>query len=146
MKVDQCQTLTKSRHSTIFGSGICLVPYGYTPAGFTIGANGLSAIATLHLRTLHKTKTLSPGGIFISCQPKLKKTYITTWQKQGLSASIWVTFKQRSNVRSIFISWFLGYIWIFLKFTQVQVAKKISKEKVIATRIFTLPPHPEMPS
>ena len=56
--------------------------------------------------------------------------------------------KQRSNVRSIIKSWFLWYIWFYWNSLKFQFAQKIitSKEKVMATRIFTLPPHPEMPS
>ena len=42
------------------------MPYGYTPAGFTFGANGLAAIATLRLNTT-QTQNFIPGGVFISC-------------------------------------------------------------------------------
>ena len=48
------------------------MPNGHTLAGFPIDALRLAAMATLHLRALHKTKILSLEGIFISCQLRLK--------------------------------------------------------------------------
>jgi hypothetical protein len=49
------------------------VPNGHILAGFAIGALYLAITTTHHLRALHKTKTCSPGRIFISCQLRLKK-------------------------------------------------------------------------
>ena len=65
-KVDPCQTPTKSRYSTIFGLGICLVPNGYTPAGFTIGALRLETMATLvpPFKNITQNQNFIPQGDF----------------------------------------------------------------------------------
>jgi hypothetical protein len=53
--------------------GIHIVAKCHTLSGFAFSAFHLVAMATLHLRALHKTKTCSSERIFISCQPRLKK-------------------------------------------------------------------------
>ena len=54
--------------------GVRQVPNGHTSIdGVTHDALRLVIMATLHLRTLHKSKSFPPKGIYISCHPRLKK-------------------------------------------------------------------------
>ena len=63
-------------NETLLVQWIWIVPNGHTLAGFPIDALRLAAMSTLHLRALHKTKKISLEGIFISCQPRLKKQHL----------------------------------------------------------------------
>ena len=74
LKMDQCQPQPNCKTQPLWVWGIRIVPNVHTLVGFAIGALGLATMTTLHLRALHKTKTCSLEGIFISCQPRLKKT------------------------------------------------------------------------